>query len=94
MKLERESRTPASDKRDQRPRTPHGEELAKHAAHECQQHTLGEELPDEAPAASSHGQAHGHLGLTSVGARQQQIGEISAADEQHQRHDNHEDAQR
>ena len=53
------------------------------AAHREAQ-AFGQQLPDQAAAARAERQAHRHLAVPRRGARQQQVAEIRARDEQHE----------
>ena len=56
----------------------------KRGAEQRQQHALGEQLRDEPPARCAHRLPHRDLALAHAGARQQQIREIGAGDQQHE----------
>ena len=60
---------------------PARQQQAQRAAGGRQQHALGQQLPDDAPAARAHGRADGHLFLPRSGARQQQVGDVGAGDQ-------------
>ena len=53
----------------------------------CEQHALGEELPDQPPAAGADREAHRNLLASRMGARQQKIGHVATRDQQDQRDD-------
>ena len=57
---------------------------AEGAAGDRQQHAFGHELPEQPAAAGAERRAHGKLTMTGLGARQQQVREIRAGDEQHE----------
>ena len=55
-----------------------------------EQRRLGEHLPDQAPATGPDGQPQGHLATTGDAARQEQVHDIGARNQQHERHRGHE----
>ena len=50
---------------------------------EREQHAFGEQLADDAAAAGADGGADGDLARAAGGARQQQVGDVGAGDQQH-----------
>ena len=52
-----------------------------------EQHALGQQLPDDAPAAGAERQADRHLAAPRRGLRQQQVRDVRARDQQHGAHD-------
>ena len=62
------------------------EHEAEHAADDRQQHALGHELAQQPAAAGAERGAHRELAMPRLGARQQQVGEVGARDQQHERH--------
>ena len=54
------------------------------AAGEREQQALDQQLPDDAPARRAHRVAHRHLARPRRRARQQQVGDVGAGDEQHE----------
>ena len=65
---------------------PNGDERAGRSAREGQQQALGEELADDAHAAGAERKANRDLALTREAARQREVGEVDARDEQHDTH--------
>jgi hypothetical protein len=59
-----------------------------------EQQAFGQHLASEPCAACAEREARGEFLFAHRGARQQQVGDIGADDEQHQNADAHEDAQR
>ena len=57
----------------------------QHAAEAGQQHALRQELADDARAARAERQPHLDLTLPADGAFEQQVGDVHAGDEQHER---------
>ena len=56
----------------------------------CEQHALDEQLPDDAPSSRADRDAHGHLTRAVGRAREQQIGDVRARDEEHEADGAHE----
>ena len=56
---------------------------AEHAADQREQQALGDELPEDAPAAGADRQAHRDLALSGGAADEQQAGDVRAHDQQH-----------
>src|SRR5207247_9279078 len=56
---------------------------SKHTAANRQQQTLGQELAYESPSSRAESRADGVLALPHGPARQREVGEIRAADQQH-----------
>ena len=56
------------------------------AAERGQDHTLDDQLPRDPPAACAERDANGDLLLPADGARQQQVGDIGAGDQEHEEH--------
>ncbi len=50
-----------------------------------EQQAFGEELTNQAAAARAHRGAHGELGRAHGAAREQQVGDVAAGDQQHER---------
>ena len=59
-----------------------GESQADRPSRECQQHALGQELPHDAASIGAERDADRDLALAGDAARQQQIGDVGAGDEQ------------
>ena len=53
-----------------------------------------QQLPDDPGAAGAYREPQRDFGTPRAGARQQQVRDVRAADEQHQRNDGHDDEQR
>ena len=68
-----------------------GESQAHGPRDSGEQDTLDEELTDNLHAARAHGQTHGDLARAVRRACQQQVGDIRARHQQHERHHRHED---
>ena len=71
-----------------------GDEQAGRATAGREQRALGQQLRDDARAAGAEGGAHGDLPLARLGSRQQQVGDVHAGDQQHERHGHAERHQR
>jgi hypothetical protein len=59
----------------------HGE--TRDAAHQREDHRLRHQLADQVPPPGAEGEAHAHLLGTPRAARQEQVGDVGAGDEQH-----------
>ena len=71
-------------KRDQEAAQPLREQSARCGADGGEQQALGQHLTDDAAARRADGQAHRDLALARGRAREHQVGEVGAGDEQHQ----------
>ena len=71
-------------RRQQRAQAGEAERGAERAAGERQHDPFGQELPQQPPASGAERRADRELPLPRLGARQQQVGEIGAGDEQHE----------
>ena len=67
--------------------------IPKAAACQGEQQILGKHLADQARPAGSERHAHRDLPLARRGARQQEVGNVGADDQQDQAHDGHQDLQ-
>ncbi len=56
----------------------------QHAAAEREDDILGEELPDQPPPAGAERRAHDHFPLAGHTASESQVGEVGAADQEHE----------
>ena len=74
---------PVGDQADQERQCGKGQQDAGDAAADRQQQALGEQLADQALAPGAHGGAHGEFLAAREGARQQQVGQVGAADQEH-----------
>src|SRR5262245_46243545 len=75
--------------RNRRPQRDHSrvpQRYSRNAAANRQQHALGQELAYESPSSCAEGRADGDLALPHGPARQREVGEIRAADQQHHAH--------
>ena len=59
---------------------------AQHAAHHCQHHRLDQDLADDLRAAGADRESHRDLTLASGAAREHQVGDIRAHDQQDHHH--------
>ena len=66
----------------------------KHAAGGGKHQAFHQQLPDQAPAAGAQGEPHRDLLLPRRCARDQQVGQVRAGDQQNQRDDRHQGQQR
>ena len=67
--------------------TPHdATQHAGGAAETREHHALDDQLPHDAAAAAAERRPHGNLLLPAHGAREQQIGDVRARNQQHERH--------
>ena len=64
------------------------------AAEHRQQHAFREQLPNEPPPARAQRHAHRDLALAHGGAREQQVGDVRARDEEHRGHGAEHDPER
>ena len=80
--------------RHQGAHAPRAEQESGGAAGERQDHTLGQELADEAPAAGAERRAHRDLPVLVGRARQQQIRDVDARDQEDADHGPEEDEER
>ena len=60
------------------------EQQPEHAADHREQHAFGHELAQQPAAAGAERRAHGKLAMTRLRAREQQVGEVRARDQQHE----------
>ena len=79
---------------NQQAAAPEGQQQTRGRAAYRKQQALGHQLPDDPRPAGADGHAHGELPLPRGGARQQQIGDVGASDQQNQPHDGHQGEQR
>jgi hypothetical protein len=75
-------------------RSSRGPRPARGRAGGGEEDALGEELPDDAAAARAEGDADGDLAPARGGAREQQVGDVGAGDEQHAADGSEEDVDR
>ena len=68
----------------------HGEAETDNAADEGQEHALDEQLTNDPPPRRAEGHAHGDLPGAMGRAGQQQVGDVRAGDQQHERDRAHE----
>ena len=73
---------------------PQREQQSQHSAGRRQHDTFREELPQQAAASGAERQPDRDLPPAGGGAREQQVRDIGAGDEQYQAHDGHEDQER
>ena len=71
---------------------PVADEDAERAAHRREQQALGQQLANQTPARRAERQPDRDLLLPRRRAREQQVGDVGADDQQHQRDDDAEDA--
>ena len=81
----RDARDAFGAERDDQIRAPEREHHARDAAEAGQQHALGQKLADDARAARAERQPHLDLTLPADGAFEQQVGDVHAGDQQHER---------
>ncbi len=60
-------------------------QIAERAADRREDEALAEQLPHEPPRARAERHAHGDLALADRRARQEQVGDVRAGDEEHER---------
>ncbi len=72
----------ARQQRQQRAHAPVRQQQPGRAAGACEHQAFGEQLPDEASAASAHRRADRQLARAGRRARQQQVGDVRARDQQ------------
>ena len=94
MRIEHHPFSGAGEDRNQERRTPPREEQSSSGAQRHQDDAFGQQLTYQPAAAGANREPHSHLVLPRRGARQQQVGNIGAADEQHDADDRHHDHQR
>ena len=68
----------------EQPRADDGDAEADDAAGGGEQQALDQQLPHDAPARGAHRVAHGDLARPCRRARQQQVGDVGARDQQHE----------
>ena len=83
-----------ADRRRQQLLTAVGDQDAERAAHAGEQQAFGQQLPDQPRARRSHRQADGQLALAEPGARKEQVRDVRAYQQQHQRRDDGDDLER
>ena len=64
------------------------------APSDCNQQALGAQLAHEPPAGGTEGEARGNFPLPGGAAREQQVRDVDAGDDQHERRASHQDEQR
>ncbi len=74
-----------ADLGDQEARAPDRQQQAGDGARHGEEQALGQELPDQPAVRRAEGQTRRQLVAPRRGARQQQVGDVGAGDEQHQR---------
>ena len=79
--------------REQRADADEGEQQAEHRAGRRQQRRFGQQLPDDAAARRAEGDAHRHLARPRGAAREQQVGDVDAAEQEQQPRRRHHDDQ-
>ena len=77
--------------RDEQPQPPEGDREAGKATYGTEHHALREQLPDDMPALGAQRGAYRHLSLPSFRTNDEQVGDVGARDEQHDRHGPQED---
>ncbi len=73
---------------------PLGDQQAGDAPHAGEQDRLGEQLREELAASRAEGEANAHLGAAARPAGEQQVGDVGAGDQQHDRGDAEEEGER
>ena len=68
----------------QRLRQRRRQQQAGDAAQQRQQHAFEDQLSQQSPRARAHRSADGKFATPAFGARQQQVGDVGAGDQQHQ----------
>jgi hypothetical protein len=68
--------------RRQRPHTERGQQQAGNGADAGKHEAFGHQLTDDSSCPGAERTAHGHLALTRLGTREQQIGDVRARDQQ------------
>ena len=79
--------------RQQEPGGAHRHDQTGQGTSDREQDAFDERLGDDLAARGSHGQAYRGLAAARHRAGQQQVGDVGAGDQQHQRADRHQDAQ-
>ena len=79
------ARQPRGHGRRQQRHAPRRQQQAGRAAGAREHEALDEQLPDDARAAGADRDAHGHFFLPADRAREQQVGDVRARNQQHQR---------
>jgi len=87
----RVGREPGQHERDEAAEGPEREQRAERAARERDQHALREQLLNQAAARRSERQAQRDLAAARGRAREQQVRDVRAGDQQHQRERGHHD---
>ena len=97
VSIERSSGTASGAGRDHAQKqmrlAPEARPDAQRAACEREHQAFGEQLADEACTLRAQGLPYGELARPRSGARQQQVGDVGAGDQQHQADDGHQDLQ-
>ena len=91
---ERDRIVGGADLGDEEARAPDRQQQAGHGARYGEEQALGQELPDQPAVRRAEGQARRQLVAPRRGARQQQVGDVGAGDEQDERDDPDQDEQR
>ena len=87
-------RNAGRSERDQRARAPVGDDEPRDSAGHAEHDALGQELLHEPPASGAERRPHGHLARAAVRPREQEVGDVDARDEQHERDRAEQDQQR
>ena len=94
MRLQHHPFGRSGEHRNQERRAPPREQQSGSGSQRHQHDAFGQQLADQPAAARANRQPHRHLVLPRRGAGEQQVGDIGAADEQHDADDRHHDHQR
>ncbi len=92
--IESQEFDPRKVRREERSQPAHPDEREQQsdpAANRRQQQTLRQHLANQTPAGRAERRAHRQLPIPAGGPRQQQVGDIGARNQQHERHRNHGD---
>ena len=94
MRLQHHPFDRSGEHRNQERRAPPREQQSGAGAQRHQHEAFGQQLADQPAAARANREPHRHLVLPRGGAGEQQVGDIGAADEEHDADDRHDDHQR
>ena len=72
--------------RDDRVEKHRREQRAYHAAHEREHQALDEQLPRDRAVGRAEGRAHGELAVPRAAAREEEVGDVGARDQQQEAH--------
>ena len=92
--VQRARRSPGPTSRSTSRRAPHCANSRPSSVPQREQRALGQQLPRDPPAGRAQRDAHAQLVPPRIRAGEQQVGDVGARDQEHQRDDRHDDVER